>query len=218
MICSNELERCTWRQTEEKRIEKALVLKSDLLYPCFIVIVSSYSFFDSNRSHSCQLWQMEMMINRYWYEMLRMSGEAFPCSSGEWSRVQMGVWKPFVCPSNTFTCVWRYSMACVLFQLLTLLPFFLFSFRIPEDLCSLLKPFGEALRHDFCKGPQGTERPHWLSTSVLTPPLLVIQDPISAQLSIRESIRDELQQCKTYLIESLIENCHISFLIIHRFT
>lgn len=69
-----------------------------------------------------------------------------------------------------------------------------------------------------CKGPQGTKRPHWLSTSGLTPPLMVIQDPISAQLSIRESIRDELQQCKTYLIESLIENCHISFLIIHRFT
>lgn len=157
MICCNELERYTWRQTEEKRIEKALVLKSDLLYPCFIVIVSSCSLFDSNKSHSCQLWQMEMMINRYWYEMLPVSEEVFPCFSGEQSRVQMGSVEA-LCPSNTL-CVWRYSLAHVLFQLLTLLPFFLFSFCIPEDLCSLLKPFGEALRHAFSKGTWGTKRP-----------------------------------------------------------
>lgn len=126
MICCNELERCTWRQTEEKRIEKALVLKSDLLYPCFIVIVSSCSFFDSNRSHSCQLWQIEMMINWYWYEMLPISGEAFPCSSHEQSRVQVGSVEA-LCPSNTFMCVWRYSLACVLFQLLSC-PFSYFPF------------------------------------------------------------------------------------------
>ena len=50
MICSNELDRCAWSQTEERQEErqgkrKALVLNSGLHVGCFIVLLTSTDLF-----------------------------------------------------------------------------------------------------------------------------------------------------------------------------
>lgn len=50
MICSNELERCAWSQTEERQEErqgkrKTLVLNSGLHVGCFIVLLTSTDLF-----------------------------------------------------------------------------------------------------------------------------------------------------------------------------
>lgn len=138
-------------------------------------------FLIGNTSHSCQ----RVLGKRRWqstgsgFKGYLMSGQIFPCSSGEQSKAWVWSVEAISLSWHTRTRV-TYSSAYVLFQPLSS-PFPGFSLALLKICIHSWSLYSaEVLKPVFWQGLEGTKRHHCPSTPRPPAPLLGAQDPSSA--------------------------------------